>query len=94
MMFYEQGRQQDDFEEGVRMSLQAMLASPKFLFRLEEVPATARPGQNYRITDYDLASRLSFFLWGSGPGRGAAEAGWPRARCGSPGFSRSRCSGC
>jgi mono/diheme cytochrome c family protein len=81
MMFYEQGRQglaapelgadqrakAGDFEEGVRMALQAMLASPKFLFRLEEVPAMARPGQNYRITDYDLASRLSFFLWGSGP---------------------------
>jgi hypothetical protein len=67
MMFYEQGRKEGDFEEGVRMALQAMLASPKFLFRLEEVPATARPGQNYRITDYDLASRLSFFLWGSGP---------------------------
>ena len=67
MVFYEQGRQQGDFEEGVRMSLQALMASPKFLFRLEEVPATVRPGQNYRITDYDLASRLSFFIWGSGP---------------------------
>ena len=67
MMFYEQGRKEGDFEEGVRMALQAMLASPKFLFRLEEVPAGARPGQNYRITEYDLASRLSFFLWGSGP---------------------------
>jgi len=67
MMFYEQGRKEGDFEEGVRMALQAMLASPKFLFRLEEVPATARPGQNYRITDFDLASRLSFFIWGSGP---------------------------
>jgi mono/diheme cytochrome c family protein len=67
MMFYEQGRKEGDFEEGVRMSLQAMLASPKFLFRLEEVPAGIRPGQNYRISDYDLASRLSFFIWGSGP---------------------------
>jgi hypothetical protein len=67
MMFFEQGRQDGDFEEGVRMALQAMLASPKFLFRLEEVPATVRPGQNFRITAYDLASRLSFFLWGSGP---------------------------
>ena len=67
MVFYEQGRKEGDFEEGVRMSLQALLASPKFLFRLEEVPATVRPGQNYRITEYDLASRLSFFIWGSGP---------------------------
>ena len=67
MVFFEQGRQHGDFEEGVRMSLQALLASPKFLFRLEEVPPTVRPGQNYRITEYDLASRLSFFLWASGP---------------------------
>ncbi len=67
MMFYEQGRKDGDFEEGVRMSLQAMLASPKFLFRLEEVPAGARPGQNYRISELDLASRLSYFIWGSGP---------------------------
>jgi hypothetical protein len=67
MAFYDQGRQQGDFEEGVRMSLQALLASPKFLFRLEVVPAGVRPGQNYRITDDDLASRMSFFIWGSGP---------------------------
>ena len=67
MVFYRQGREQGDFEEGVRMALQALLASPKFLFRLETMPATARPGQNYRLTDYDLASRLSFFLWASGP---------------------------
>ena len=44
-----------------------MLASPHFIFRLEEAPATARTGQSYRINDLDLASRLSFFLWGSGP---------------------------
>ncbi len=56
-----------DFESGIRMALQAILASPRFLFRLEQVPATARPGQNYRIADLDLASRLSFFLWGSVP---------------------------
>jgi hypothetical protein len=66
MVFYEQGRA-TDFEEGVRMALQAVLASPKFLFRLEDVPAAVRPGQNYRIGEYALASRLSFFLWGSGP---------------------------
>ena len=67
MGFFEQGRRDGDFEDGVRMAVQAMLASPKFLFRLEEVPSTARPGQNYRIGDVDLASRVSFFLWGAGP---------------------------
>jgi hypothetical protein len=49
------------------MALQAILASPRFLFRLEEAPATVRAGQNYRIADLDLATRLSFFLWGTGP---------------------------
>ena len=60
-----QGRR--DFESGIRMALQAILASPRFLFRLEEAPATVRAGQNYRITDLDLATRLSFFIWGAGP---------------------------
>ena len=66
------------------MALQAILASPRFLFRLEEAPATARAGQSYRITDLDLASRLSFFLWGAGPDdellkmRAARHAARPR----------------
>ena len=68
MKFFEQGRADGgDFESGIRMALQAILASPRFLFRLEQTPATARPGPNYRIADRDLASRLSFFLWGAGP---------------------------
>ena len=65
--FFQQGRKDGDFESGIRLAVQAILASPKFLFRLEEAPATVRPGDNYRITDFDLASRLSFFLWGMGP---------------------------
>jgi mono/diheme cytochrome c family protein len=65
--FYTQGRKDGDFESGIRLALQAILASPRFLFRLEEAPATVRAGQNYRITDLDLATRLSFFLWGAGP---------------------------
>jgi mono/diheme cytochrome c family protein len=67
MKFYEQGRTDGDFESGVRMALQAILASPRFLFRLEQTPTTVRPGQNYRLADVDLASRLSFFLWGTVP---------------------------
>ncbi len=66
--FYQQGRADGgDFESGIRMALQAILASPKFLFRLEDAPATARPGTNYRIADLDLAERLAFFLWATGP---------------------------
>src|SRR6185436_18190498 len=65
--FYDQGRKDGDFESGIRMGLQAILASPRFLFRLEQTPANVKPGQNYRVTDLDLASRLSFFIWGSVP---------------------------
>src|SRR5688572_27843226 len=65
--FFQQGRKEGDFESGIRMAVQAMLASPKFLFRLEQAPDTVRAGQNYRISDLDLAERLSFFLWAAGP---------------------------
>src|SRR5262245_58771711 len=67
MAFYEEGRKSGDFESGIRTALQAVLASPHFIFRLEELPAGARPGQNYRVNDFDLASRLSFFLWAGPP---------------------------
>jgi mono/diheme cytochrome c family protein len=65
--FYKTERAKGGFEAGIRTSLQAMLASPHFIFRLEEAPATARPGQAYQLNAADLASRLSFFLWGTGP---------------------------
>ena len=67
MGLYGQGREKDDFEAGVKMALQAILASPKFLFRMEATPTIVKAGEIYRITDLELASRLSFFLWGSGP---------------------------
>jgi hypothetical protein len=55
------------FEEGVRSALEAILASPYFIFRLEKEPEIAKPGGAYRVADLDLASRLSFFLWGTPP---------------------------
>lgn len=67
MSFYMLGREEGNFETGVRMALQAILSSPSFIFRLEEIPETASPGGTYRIADVDLASRLSFFLWSSPP---------------------------
>jgi hypothetical protein len=67
MSFYEEGRDRGDFEGGIRLALQAILASPRFVFRFEEAPQTAKPGQSYRLSDADLASRLSFFLWGTAP---------------------------
>ena len=67
LRFYEQGRQGADFEAGIQAALEALLASPRFVFRLEQPPATARVGQTFQVADLDLASRLSFFLWGAGP---------------------------
>jgi mono/diheme cytochrome c family protein len=67
MGFFERGRADGDFESGVRMAVQAMLASPRFLFRLEPAPTTLRAGQTFRVGDIELASRLSFFLWGTVP---------------------------
>ena len=67
MKFYREGREGADFEAGIRTALQAVLASPHFIFRMEEMPQNARAGENYRINDVDLASRLSFFLWAGPP---------------------------
>ena len=68
-----QVRKQDSFEEGVRVALQAVLASPNFLFSIERDPAASAPqsgasaSQAYQVSDYELASRLSYFLWSSMP---------------------------
>ncbi|MBV9123787.1 MAG: DUF1592 domain-containing protein [Planctomycetes bacterium] len=55
------------FEEGIRFTLGPLLAAPDFLFRIERDPAGARPGAAYRVSDYELAGRLSYFLWNSMP---------------------------
>src|SRR5262249_29422591 len=65
--FYERARKDTDFEGGIRTALQAMLASPKFVFRFEQRPANVAPGQSYRINDLELASRMSYFLWSTAP---------------------------
>ena len=67
MKLYQQGRAEGDFENGIRLALQGILANPRFVFRVEHAPATARAGQTYRLNDLDLASRLSFFLWDTVP---------------------------
>jgi hypothetical protein len=67
MQFYNKASAKDGFEGGVRASVEAILASPHFIFRLERTPETVRAGSIYRISDVDLASRLSFFLWGTVP---------------------------
>ncbi len=65
--FYDTGAEKGGFEIGVRTALEAILASPNFVLRLEREPTDAVPGQRYRVGDVDLASRLSFFLWGTPP---------------------------
>jgi cytochrome c551/c552 len=72
LTFYQQGRNGDEknpgnFDIGIRTAIQAMLANPEFVFRFEHVPANAAPGTNYRISDLELASRMSYFLWSSAP---------------------------
>jgi hypothetical protein len=67
MNFYDKGRKTGNFETGVRTALQAILASPKFVFRFEQQPSTVKPGQTYRVGDLELASRLSYFLWNTIP---------------------------
>ncbi|HUK32999.1 MAG TPA: DUF1592 domain-containing protein [Vicinamibacterales bacterium] len=65
--FYVVGRKQGSFETGIQTALQRILASPKFAFRVERDPANVPAGTVYRISDLELASRLSFFLWSSIP---------------------------
>ena len=67
MTFFSDGRKDETFEDGIEYALRLLLASPQFLVRAEREPADVRPGQTYRITDLELASRLSFFLWSSVP---------------------------
>ena len=74
MPFYQAEAGKHGFEAGVRASLEAILASPYFIFRLEKAPTDARSGGTYRVADVDLASRLSFFLWGEPPDQELIDA--------------------
>ena len=67
LSFYEQGRTEAGFERGIELALRAILVSPKFVFRVERDPAGITAGSAYRVSDTELASRLSFFLWSSIP---------------------------
>jgi hypothetical protein len=64
---YQRGAETGGFESGVRLALQKVLVSPEFIFRVEFDPADATPGNVRRVSDLELASRLSFFLWSSIP---------------------------
>jgi mono/diheme cytochrome c family protein len=65
--FYQEGRAKGSFDQGIEMALRRILVSPDFIFRVEREPAKVKPGAPYRVSDVELASRLSFFLWSSIP---------------------------
>ena len=67
MQYYSEGVKEGGFESGIRSGITGMLASPFFLYRGERIPAGLKPGDKYQITDLELASKLSFFLWNSIP---------------------------
>jgi mono/diheme cytochrome c family protein len=67
MPFFTEGRAEGGFEAGIQRAIERMLVSSQFLFRIERQPAGVAPGTAYRVSDLDLASRLSFFLWSSIP---------------------------
>ena len=65
--FYQAGRQTGGFDAGIKRALTRILVDPEFLFRLETDPPGTAPGSPYRLSDLELASRLSFFLWSTIP---------------------------
>jgi mono/diheme cytochrome c family protein len=65
--YYQEGVKDGDFESGIRSAITGLLASPFFLYRGEHVPTGLRPGEPYTISDLELASQLSFFLWNTIP---------------------------
>ena len=67
LSFYKTARARGNFDAGIRAALERVLVSPDFLFRIEMDPANAAPNSIYRVSDIELASRLSFFLWSSMP---------------------------
>ena len=67
LVVYREGRLDRDFDAGIERALEALLSMPKFLLRVERQPVDTQPSEVYRLTDLELASRLSFFLWKSIP---------------------------
>lgn len=67
MKFFADGRKTGDFEYAIGGAIEAILASPQFLFRLEQTPTTLRAGQSFRMGDAEVAARLSYFIWGAAP---------------------------
>ncbi len=67
LTFFRRGNAEGGFTTGIQQGLERILVAPSFLFRIERVPAGVQPGATYRLSDVELASRLSFFLWSTIP---------------------------
>ena len=67
LAFYDAGRAEGSFDAGIQLALERLLIAPDFLFRIERDPTDVGPATAYRLTDIEIASRLSFFLWSSVP---------------------------
>jgi len=67
MQYYQDGAKEEGFEGGIRSTLTGLLASPFFLYRDERIPSAVRPGDSYVVDPFELASKLSFFLWNTIP---------------------------
>ena len=67
LSLYQAGRNKGDFDSGIRMVVQAIVADPQFVFRFERTPVDVAPGSNFKVSDLELASRLSYFLWSTAP---------------------------
>lgn len=67
LRIYRIGRERGSFDDGIRLGVQYIVASPQFVFRFERTPAKVAAGKNFRLSDLELASRLSYFLWSTGP---------------------------
>jgi mono/diheme cytochrome c family protein len=67
LAFHRMGRAEGSFDAGIQAGIERLLVDPSFLFRVERDPPKAAAGTAYRLTDFELASRLSFFLWSSIP---------------------------
>ena len=65
--FFESGFKEEGFDKGIQLALERILVAPDFLWRIQQDPVGLLPGESYEITDVELASRLSFFLWSGGP---------------------------
>ncbi len=98
LSFFQSGRNAagsvDAFEAGIETALRFILTSPEFLFRVETDPASVAPGSVYRVSDLELASRLSFFLWSSIPDDELIDSGGARQAARTGRCWSSRCGGC